>query len=104
MVSSEHTETLKKVIHTLGYADVDTFARVHAIRRLEKKISYCQSRVDFYEQRYGMDYAAFVSRVINREDPILGRFGTLEKEDDGSDWEDSLYFVQSFTDQLRAIE
>lgn len=104
MVGLERTESLNNAVRSLGFSDVDTFARTHAVRMLEGKILYYQSRVDFYERKYGMSYDVFVSRVVDRDDPVLSKFGIIEKEDDDNDWEDSLHFVQSYSERLRALE
>lgn len=91
---------LEQTVQLLGYRSVEDFALNQAANQLGKKISYYQSRVDYYEQKYGMDYEMFTSRVANPDDIKLNRFNALEKEDDDFEWEDALYFVTSYTQKL----
>lgn len=94
---------LEQTVQLLGYRSVEDFALNHAGSQLGKKISYYQSRVDYYEQKYGMDYETFTSNVANPTDNKLNKFGTLEREDDDFEWEDALYFVTSYTQKLRDL-
>lgn len=103
MVTPANPAIPEAVIHHLGYRDTDDFLRVQVRHALEQKISYYQSRVDFYEKKYGMPLDDFHRRVIDPEDPILSKFGIIEKENDDFDWDDAIDFVQIYTADLSQI-
>ncbi|MBC7571519.1 MAG: hypothetical protein H7319_17585 [Spirosoma sp.] len=91
------------VIIALGYQNTDDFLRIQVRRALSEKISYYQSRIDFYEQKYGMTLIEFHGRVSNQDDSVLSKFSIAEKETDDFDWDDALDFVRIYTDNLRQI-
>jgi len=91
------------VIHDLGYQNTDDFLRVQVRHALEQKISYYQSRVDFYQHKYGMTLDEFQQRVIDQTDPALAKFGIIEKENDDFDWDDASDFVRIYTADLQQI-
>jgi hypothetical protein len=93
----------EEVIHSLGYQNTDDFLRIQARQALEQRISYYQSRVDVYEQKYGMGLDEFHQRVTNSSDPILSKFGVIEKENDDFSWDDATDFVRIYADNLRRI-
>ena len=93
----------EEVIQNLGYQNTDDFLRVQVRHALEQKISYYQSRVDFYEHKYGMTLDEFQQRVIDHTDPALSKFGVLEKENDDFDWDDDRDFVRIYTTDLHQI-
>ena len=71
---------------------------------LLEKIAYYQSRIDGYEQKYGLKFNDFRSRVVDKSDPILSRFGAIEKEDDDFEWETAIEFMQGFQEDLKETE
>ncbi|MFD2571383.1 hypothetical protein ACFSUS_12110 [Spirosoma soli] len=91
------------IIHDLGYQNIDDFLRVQVRHVLEQKINYYQSRIDFYQQKYGMSIDEFHSRVVDQNDPVLSKFGVSEKENDDFDWDDAIDFVRIYTADLRQI-
>lgn len=103
MLASANPPVPEAVIHHLGYRNTDDFLRVQVRHALEQKISYYQSRVDFYEKKYGMSLDEFLRRVIDSEDPALTKFGVIEKENDDFDWDDALDFVRIYTADLHQI-
>lgn len=70
---------------------------------MEQKISYYQSRVDFYEHKYGMTLDEFHRRVTDQTDPSLSKFGIVERETDDFDWDDASDFVRIYTADLHQI-
>ena len=91
------------VIHDLGYQNTDDFLRVQVRHALEQKISYYQSRIDFYEHKYGMTLDEFHQRVTDQTNSTLSKFGVTEKEDDDFDWDDASDFVRIYTADLHQI-
>ncbi len=91
------------IIHDLGYQNTDDFLRVQVRHALEQKISYYQSRIDFYQVKYGMSLDEFHRRVVNQHDPALSGFGIIEKENDDFDWDDATDFVRIYTADLQQI-
>ncbi len=103
MLASASPSVPEEVIHNLGYQNTDDFLRVQVRNALEQKISYYQSRIDFYEKKYRMSLDEFHQRVTNPTDPILSKFGVVERENDDFDWEDALDFVGIYTANLLQI-
>lgn len=103
MSVSANQSVPEEVIHSLGYQNTDDFLRIQARRALEQKISYYQSRIDFYEQKYGMGLDEFHRRVVDSSDPELSKFSVIEKENDDFAWDDAIDFVRIYTDNLRRI-
>jgi len=91
---------LERTAHALGYQSAVDFARIELGHQAAQKVAYFQSRVDLYEQKYGMSLETFLQRVSDREDKDLKRFGVFEKEDDVLDWEDSLHSLRFYQEQL----
>ena len=50
-------ETLSQTVQGWGYANVDVFAKEQAKNILQQKIAYYQSRIDFFEQKYALNFA-----------------------------------------------
>ncbi len=67
-------------------------------------MAYYQSRIDYYQQKYGMDFAEFRRRVVDKADPQLLKFGIIEKEDDDNDWEDAIDFLDDYLAALTHIQ
>lgn len=103
MLASASQSIPEEVIHKLGYQNTEDFLRIQVRHALEQKISYYQSRVDFYEKKYGMSLGEFHRRVVDPSDPVLAKFGITEKENDDFDWDDATDFVQLYTADLRQI-
>lgn len=95
---------LEELAHVFGYRSALDFTRIQLQNMAAQKLAYFQSRVELYEQKYGMTYAEFMVRVPNRDDVALTRFGIVEKEDDLFDWDDSLHSVQYYQQQLTTLE
>ena len=67
-------------------------------------MSYYQSRVDYYQHKYGMNFTEFRRRVVDKDDPQLLKFGIIEKEDDDNDWEDAIDFLDDYLTALIQIQ
>ncbi len=104
MIAGEFHETLQEAVHALGYQNITDFVRIQTASQLAQKAAYYQSRVELYEQKYGMRYDEFMQRVVDREDIQLKRFGIIEKEDDSFDWDDSLHSFNYYKQRLNAVE
>lgn len=103
MLASASPSVPEAIIRDLGYQNTDDFLRVQVRHALEQKISYYQSRVDFYEQKYGMTFEQFRHVVTDPSNPALANFGVVEKENDDIDWDDALDFVRIYTADLRQV-
>lgn len=103
MLASASPSVPETVIHNLGYQNTDDFLRVQVRRALEQKISYYQSRIDFYEKKYGMPFVDFRRRVTDPTDSMMSKFGLIEKENDDLDWDDALDFVYIFSTDLQQV-
>ncbi len=94
---------LESVIRQLGYRSADDFLHIQLRNVLEQKITYYQSRIDFFEHKYGMPFDEFRRRVVDQSDTALTRFGIIEKENDDNDWDDALDFLADYRDYLLQI-
>ena len=106
MVASPNQSVLEKVVHAFGYRSMEDFVRIEIRNLLQQKIAYYQSRIDVYEQKYGMNFSEFRRRVVDQSDPVLSKFGIIEKEDDDNDWEfenRSLSYSQHLLEQLSQL-
>lgn len=103
MIAPVSKSPLERVIQNLGYRSTDDFLHIQLRNVLEQKIAYYQSRVDFFEQKYGMNFSEFRHRVVNKSDTALARFGVIEKENDDNDWDDALDFSADYTNCLHQL-
>lgn len=104
MIAGKFHETLQEAVHALGYQNITDFVRIQTASQLAQKAVYYQSRVELYEQKYGMNYDEFMQRATNQEDVQLKPFGIIEKEDDSFDWDDSIHSFQYYKQRLDAVE
>ena len=95
--------SLEQVVQNLGYRSTDDFVHIQLRNVLEQKIAYYQSRIDYFQQKYGMNFKEFRERVIDKNDSVLSRFGTIEKENDDNDWDNAIDFLGDYTDYLQQI-
>ncbi|RRB00925.1 hypothetical protein EHT25_22315 [Larkinella rosea] len=103
MVASSNQSILEKVVHAFGYRSTEDFLRIEIRNLLQQKIAYYQGRIDFYEQKYGMNFDEFRRRIVDKSDPVLSKFGMIEKEDDDNDWDDSIDFMLDYSNYLQQI-
>jgi hypothetical protein len=75
-MSAYQEQTLTNTIRGFGYADVWTFAREQVRNLVLQKVSYYQSRTDYFQEKYGMDYAEFCIQFHSIDTPLF------EREDD----------------------
>ena len=50
-----------------------------------------------------MKFSEFRTRVIDKTDPVLSQFGIIEKEDDDNNWEDSIDFIEIYSQKLQQV-
>ncbi len=97
------TDRLDSLAQSLGYRSVSDFTRIQLRHAVEQKMAYYQSRVDYYQQKYGMDFSEFRRRVVDQADPQLSKFGIIEKEDDDMEWELGIEMVQGYSEELQVL-
>ncbi len=90
-MSALQEQTLNDTVRSLGYLDVTSFAREQALSLIKQRIAYYQSRCDFFQKKYGMQYKEFMERFHALESPTL-----LEREDDSMEWETALEAVAEY--------
>lgn len=103
MTAPASKASLERVIQNLGYRSTDDFLHIQLRNVLEQKIAYYQSRIDFFQQKYGVDFATFRQRVVDKSDYSLARFGVIEKETDDNEWDDAIDFLDDYTTYLHQI-
>jgi hypothetical protein len=91
-------ETLIQLIHSLGYSSVIDFAREQAKGIILQKIAYYKSRIDFFEQKYGMTFDTFCQSFEQ-----IKQRSVFEKEDDSIVWESSLYVANAYQKDLLTL-
>ncbi len=94
---------LEEAAHALGYQSAIAFAQIELRNRAAQKLAHYKSRIELYEQKYGMTHDEFKVRVVNPADISLKRFGIIEKEDDDFEWEDAIYMAQSYQQKFDAL-
>ena|GEM_PF-739488 len=99
----ESYKAMEDIVHGLGFKSVFDFTKNHVQSAIREKITYYQSRVDFFEKKYGINFQEFSNRVSNTDDFALSKFGIIEKEDDYNDWDDALDFVHIYSQKLQQI-
>ena len=92
------TDVLTQTIQGLGYVSVVDFAREQTKGILQQKIAYYQSRVDFFEQKYGLAFAQFGEQFEQ-----IKPWSIIEKEDDSLLWETALDALNAYRQDLLAL-
>lgn len=92
MMSAVQEQQITKTIRSLGYTDVWDFALKQAQMLMREKIAYYQSRIDYFEGKYGMNYATFCEKFHQIRHPDL-----FEREDDSIEWDAAIAAVQAFS-------
>lgn len=99
MVEALNTpELLTQLINSLGYTSVIDFAREQAKGIIQQKIAYYGSRIDFFEQKYGMSFDTFCQSFEQIKQHTI-----LEKEDDSIVWKSSLEVVKAYQKKLLSL-
>ena len=91
-------EILSQTIQSWGYANVEVFTKEQAKNILQQKIAYYQSRIDFFEQKYALNFAEFCEKFSS-----IKNHSIIEKEDDSMVWETSLDVVRVYKKDLMAL-
>ena len=92
------SETLTQLIHGLGYSSVIDFAREQAKGIIQQKIAYYKSRIDYFEQKYGMNFEIFYQNFEQ-----IKQHTVIEKEEDSITWESSIDVVNAYQQDLLAL-
>lgn len=93
---SAETDILTQIIQGLGYTSLIDFAREQTKGILQQKIAYYQSRVDFFEQKYGLSFGQFCEQFDQ-----IRPYSLLEKENDSLLWETAIDVIDAYkTDAL----
>ncbi len=99
IMSAVQEQQILKTLRSFGYSDVWDFALKQAQILVSEKIAYYQSRIDYYEAKYGMNYATFCAQFHQIAHPAL-----LEREDDGTEWDAAIAAVRAFSkDKLELL-
>jgi hypothetical protein len=89
---------LDRTVNSWGYTTVQHFAIEQAKSILKQKIAYYTSKVDFFHQKYGLDFNEFSMKFNEINNHTL-----IEKEDDSLIWETSLDVVSSYNEELQEL-
>ncbi len=98
MAAQIEFEILSQTVQGWGYANVDVFAKEQAKSILQQKTAYYQSRIDFFEQKYGLNFSEFCDKFSS-----IKNHSMTEKEDDSMIWETSIDVVESYKKDLMAL-
>jgi hypothetical protein len=94
----QETDILHQTIRGFGYMSLVDFAREQAKNILQQKIAYYQSRIDFFEDRYGMSFNGFLEHFDGLQSKSI-----LEKEDDSMRWETAIDVLAAYRNDLTAL-
>jgi hypothetical protein len=97
-MTNQDTDILSQTIRAFGYNSLVDFAREQAKNILQQKIAYYQSRVDFFEDQYGMSFNGFLEHFDNLKSKSI-----LEKEDDSMRWETAIDVLAAYQNDLTAL-
>jgi hypothetical protein len=97
-MSAVQEQQILKTLHSFCYSGVWDFALKQAQILVSEKIAYYQSRIDYYEAKYGMNYATFCAQFHQIAHPTL-----LEREDDSIEWDAAIAAVRAFTKDRREL-
>ena len=98
MTTSLGFETFSQTVQGWGHTNVDVFAKEQAKNILQQKIAYYQSRIDFFEQKYPLQFTEFCDEFSS-----IKNHSITEKEDDSMIWETSSDVVESYKKDLMAL-
>lgn len=99
----ETYKAMEDLAHGLGFRSVFDFSK-HQLRDATlQKIAFYQNQINSFEKKYGMKFNEFRTRIIDKTDPILSQFGIFEKEDDDNNWEDSIDFIEIYSQKLLRV-
>lgn len=98
METLQNNSALGRTVQSLGYASIEDFAREQARSLIQQNMAYYQARIDLFEQKYGLDFRAFVEQF-----ELLGKYSIIEKEDDSMLWETAIDVVTAYRADLQAI-
>ncbi len=98
MTSNTASNTLDSTIQSWGYNSVEAFAREQAKSILQQKMSYYQSQINYFEEKYGMGFELFSSEFTN-----IKNHSIIEKEDDSIHWETAIDVFQSYQQEFSTL-
>ena len=97
--SEEQKQILEKIAKELNYGSIHGFINRHLKFFLKRKISQCESGIEYYKQKYGFE--SFETLTAKFHD--LTEFDIIEKEDDEMRWESDVIFSKSYNELLNEI-
>ena len=86
---------IEESIKSLGFDSTQDYLNQKIQIDLNNKISYYQSRIDFFEKKYQTNYRNFCDQF----DLLQGSI--LDKEDDSQDWEFSIEGKEIYAQKLQ---
>jgi hypothetical protein len=98
IMSELQEQILTQTIQGFGYPDVMSFAREQALQRIREQIVHYQSRVRFFEEKYGMNYEEFCAKFHEIATPSL-----FEREDDSMEWDTALDVIGEYERDARLL-
>jgi hypothetical protein len=99
MTTTNAANTLDSTIQSWGYNSVEAFAREHAKNILQQKMSYYQSQINYFEEKYGMSFELFSSEFAK-----IKNHSIIEKEDDSIHWETAIDVFQSYQKEFSTLD
>ena len=98
MEAQQQNSALGRTAQSLGYTTIEDFAREQARSLIKQNMAYYQARIDLFEQKYGLDFRAFVEQFDS-----LGKYPIIEKEDDSILWETAIDVVDAYQADLASL-
>ena len=97
-MNQENIQVIEKHISNLGFADVYAFALEQLILSNQKVLEETNSRIDFFESKYELDYENFCEQFHEIEGDLL------QKEDDSMDWQMEILRKKTVESELEELE
>jgi hypothetical protein len=98
MTTNQGNTALSNTILSWGFASIQDFAREQAKNILQQKITYYQSQINYFEQKYGMAFGEFCDNF-----EAITNHTLFEKEDDSIRWESIILVLKEYKDSLNEI-
>ncbi|MBK9933469.1 MAG: hypothetical protein IPP61_10745 [Cytophagaceae bacterium] len=99
MTTNQSNIALNHTIQSWGFASINDFAREQAKSILQQKIAYYQSQINFFEQKYGVDFNVFCEKFDS-----ISKHSIIEKEDDSIRWEAAIDATNEYQNEYFSIQ
>lgn len=94
MLVVEKSIALNEAIHQMGFQSIEDFALAKAKEEILDEIAICNSQIEKFNLKYGLDYTEFCLQFHELQHPLF------EKEEDSGEWKAELKQLKILQDRL----